>query len=270
MKGSGFVRSALFEHRFWLQVLGDHARFIKGGLSADEKVELERAEGFIRLMDDLLAQARGELAEEALLELTREAGHAAQELRAFKLHLLERHLTGRIGLSLSPSFLNHMVNELEEYLRVLSYLSAGRPAPVWGELHHHLVWLQDAYGHAASIAGEMDMAETKLIDMAKTFDKHFRDYYLKAVELAGYMRTRLKEFPALARLNKEVELEMVLFRQFLSELEEMRLSKEALGTLTPLMADHMAREECYYLVKLSETADVKPPGCDPTKERTEG
>ncbi|MCZ8518075.1 MULTISPECIES: DUF2935 domain-containing protein [Paenibacillus] len=270
MSANGFVRSALFEHRFWLQVLGDHARFIQEGLSADETAELEKASAFVGTLDGLLERARGGLSAAALLELTGEAAREAQAFRGFKLHLLERHLTGRIGLRLSPSFLNHMVNELEEYLRILGYLSAGQPAPVWGELHHHLVWLQDAYGHAASIAGEIDMSETRLTEMARTFDRQFRDYYLKAVELAGFLRTHQKRFPALARLNREVELEMVLFRQFLSELEELRLGNEALGTLTPLMADHMAREECYYLVKLSETAEVKPPGCDPTRSRTEG
>jgi hypothetical protein len=28
---------ALFEHRFWLQILGDHARFILNALSPKEK-----------------------------------------------------------------------------------------------------------------------------------------------------------------------------------------------------------------------------------------
>ncbi|WMJ18250.1 DUF2935 domain-containing protein [Geobacillus proteiniphilus] len=40
--------------------------------------------------------------------------------------------------------------------------------------------------------------------------------------------------------------------------------------LSPLMADHMAREECYYLQKLAETTgEVKPTACDLTKPRTE-
>jgi hypothetical protein len=35
------------------------------------------------------------------------------------------------------------------------------------------------------------------------------------------------------------------------------------------MADHMAREECYYLMKLAESTEVvKAPYCDPTKPRT--
>jgi hypothetical protein len=79
----------------------------------------------------------------------------------------------------------------------------------------------------------------------------------------------LHQFPALSRLNKEVELEMSLFLEFLRELEEMRLTKEALGALSPLMADHMAREELYYLLKLSQVSEVKPPSGDPSKPRKE-
>ncbi|GAB6889346.1 DUF2935 domain-containing protein [Geobacillus stearothermophilus] len=42
------------------------------------------------------------------------------------------------------------------------------------------------------------------------------------------------------------------------------------GMQSPLMADHMAREECYYLQKLAETTgEVKAPACDPTKPRTQ-
>ncbi|UUZ80033.1 DUF2935 domain-containing protein [Paenibacillus sp. P26] len=229
-----YPASALFEHRFWLQVLGDHARFIREALSTREQEEVERAKAFVHVMDALLERARSAPEGEALRSLNQEADQRAKELRDFKLHLLRRHLIGTISIGLPPTFLSHMVNELEEYLRVLGYLLSGQPAPVFHDVHHHLVWPQDAYGHAASIASDLDMTEKRLIEMAQTFDQHFRDFYLKAVELAGYLRTNLKQFPALTRFNKEVELEMVLFRQFLHELEELRMGKEALGTLSPL------------------------------------
>ncbi|WP_369802900.1 DUF2935 domain-containing protein [Sporosarcina sp. P20a] len=51
--------------------------------------------------------------------------------------------------------------------------------------------------------------------------------------------------------------------------EEMDLKKETLGTLTPLMADHMAREEIYYLMKLAESTDIPSPKGNPTKSRVE-
>lgn len=266
---TAFETSAAFEHRFWLQVMGDHARFIKNSLSVDEAEEVTRARAMIAAFDGLLEHARKTEKRERLIEITREAYGLTQQLISFKLHLLQRHLIGKITIGLSPSFLSHMVNEAEEYVRVLGSLLSGQPAPVFHELHHHLVWLQDAYGHASSIAGDLDMAESRLTEIARTFDQHFREFYLKAVELAGYLRANVKKFPALARFGKEVELEMALFMQFLRELEELRLSKQALGILSPLMADHMSREECYYLMKLAQASEHKPPACDPARPRVE-
>ena len=90
---------------------------------------------------------------------------------------------------------------------------------------------------------------------------------MKAIEMAGYLRANVMKFPALEKFHKDIDLEMKLFKIFLNELESMGLTKELLGTLTPLMADHMTREETYYLLKLSETTDLPPPKGDPTKPR---
>lgn len=60
----------------------------------------------------------------------------------------------------------------------------------------------------------------------------------------------MEKFPALDKFHDDVELEMTIFKEFLRELEEMKLKKEALGTFTPHMTDHMAREETYYLRKI--------------------
>ncbi|MCZ8512033.1 DUF2935 domain-containing protein [Paenibacillus filicis] len=264
-----FSASATFEHTFWLQVLGDHARFIRDALHVQEREETARAMGFVERMDSLLGRARTSMSDPELIRLSQEAYERTLELRSFKLHLLRRHLTEGVGLRLPPSFLSHMVNELEEYLRVLGSLRTGQPAPAYDAVHHHVVWLQDAYGHASSIIAELDMSEKRLMELGQTFDLHFRDFFVKAVELAGYLRTHLKDFSALERFNKEVELEMVLFQQFLRELGEHRMTKETLGTLSPLMADHMAREECYYLTKLSHVSKLAAPSCDPARERKE-
>ena len=259
--------AALFELRFWLQILGDHARFIHQSLSVDEREEVSRAEMFIHSFDGLLA--RTALPMQNILDLTKAAFQKGQEIKFFKLHLLKRHLSGKIKINLPPTFINHMVNEVEEALSVLKFLQAGQIPPRQEALHHHLVWLQDAFGHSASISDNLDLVEKDLKETSNRFTKDFEAFYLKAVELAGYTRTGLQNFPALQRFNNQVELEMILFKKFLEELEEMGLTREMLGTFMPLMADHMAREECYYLTKLSLVSEVKPPNCDPGKPRVE-
>lgn len=85
--------------------------------------------------------------------------------------------------------------------------------------------------------------------------------------MAGYFRTNLTTFPALMKMNSDTQLEIKLFQNFLQEIEELELSYQALGTFAPLIADHMIREECYYLMKLAESSNLNMPNCDPTKPR---
>jgi hypothetical protein len=258
-----FERSARFEHRFWLQILGDHSRFIFEALAPIQKVEIEQAANFINIFDTLLERAKSA----PLTQLADQVEPEVLKLREFKLELIRQHLIGKIKIHLSPTFINHMVNELEEYVRILNHLKEGRVPPVYHELHHHLLWLLDAAGHSDAIYTNLDGVEKQLRKKSKTFKKEFEGFYLKAVELAGYLRTNLTEFPALTKMTNDAQLEIKLFQNFLTELEELELSNQALGTFAPLMADHMYREECYYLMKLAESANIEPPNCDPAKPR---
>ncbi|UFT99792.1 DUF2935 domain-containing protein [Radiobacillus kanasensis] len=262
-----YLKSAEFEHQFWLQVLGDHSRFIRDSLYPKEVNDIETAREFVFLFDELLERSKA-LGENNVIAFTKEAEAAAERLKTFKLSLLDRQLNGQVGMLLSPTFMNHTINELEEYQLVINYLKQGEAPPIFHELHHHLVWLVDASGHAGIINDHLDGVEKRLKKKSKQFEKHFNSFYLKAVELTGYLRTNQKSFPALTRFNSDVEVEMNLFRVFLHELEEMELSEELLGTFSGLMADHMAREECYYLIKLAESTQTSMPDCDPTKPRT--
>lgn len=259
-----FEEAAAFEHQFWLQVLGDHARFILESLVVMETKDIEKAKRFRDIFDTLLKKSREQ---SNLTALTLEAEEYAKEFREFKLSIIKRHISGEIKIHLTPTFINHMVNELEEYLLVLSYLKRKEAPPIFHELHHHLLWLLDAAGHAGAISDKLDATEKKLKRKSDEYVKEFEEFYIKAVELSGYLRANIDSFPALTRMNKEVQLEIELFRGFLAEVEEMELNKEMLSTFSPLMADHMMREECYYLMKVAESAQTKMPSCDPTKPR---
>ncbi len=260
---------SLVELHFWLQILGDHSRFIHDSLAPSEKKYIEMANMFKNRFDKLLQQSKQPSDEQSLQSLLQEAKTISDEIRIFKLVLIKEHLVGKVKISLPPSFLNHMVNEVEEGIRLFSYLEKGEMPPPVHSLHHDLLWLLDAAGHAGGIDMNLDRVEKQLKDKAQDFTNEWQCFYLKAVELAGYLRTNVLEFPALTKFHMDVHLEMTIFKAFLRELEEMEIKKEMLGTLSPLMADHMAREECYYLKKLAETTEVPTPECDPTKPRTE-
>lgn len=260
-------QEAIFEHQFWLQILGDHSRFLYNTLSPGEKNDIETAGQFIRIFDQLLEQSRQLVDTSQLMELSKLAHQYSLNLRTFKLDLLERRLLGKVAIGLIPTFLNHMVNELEEYIRILDELIQGKPVPRYHAFHHDLLWLPDAAGHAASIAMDLDVVEQRLIKQSDAFEQHFNEFFLKAVELTGYLRTLNKQYPSIVQFHKDVNLEMIIFMKFLTEIEEMGLSERLLSRLNPLVPDHMFREECYYLMKLAQSGEITPPDCNPAKPR---
>jgi hypothetical protein len=261
--------AAWFEHRFWLQILGDHSRFIHSSLSQKESQDIQTAQQYITAFDQLLEQARSESTNDQLTSLTNQALSLTKEFRRFKLYLLQKLLFGRLAIGLTPTFINHMVNELEEYLRILTELAAGRQVPQFQAIHHDLLWLPDAAGHAAAIAADLDAVEKRLIQKSKQFEVHFQQLYMKSIEMAGYLRTQLNDFPAYRRFHLDIDLEMKLFTAFLQEIERMELSAEVLDRIQPLMPDHMMREESYYLSKLASLGMVADPNCQPDKPRME-
>lgn len=249
-----FHEAAVYEHSFWLEILRDHSTFILDSLAEREKEYIEKAKKFKEVFNELLVKLKGG---STLSSITLEAEQNALQLRDFKLDLIKMHLTSQFTIHLGATFINHMVNELEEYLLVLSYLKKNQIPPVYHELHHHLLWTLDAAGHAGAIADTMDAVEKEIKKQGRNFVAHFEAFYLKAVELTGYLRTNLHHFPALERMNKDIKLEMKIFQAFLNEIKEMELSNKVLSTFSPLMADHMMREETYYLKKLAESQNAK-------------
>lgn len=260
---------ALYEHRFWLQILGDHSRFIFMNLGVTEKSEIERADKFITEFDQLLGRAQQGLGSNDVGFFNKQVFTTVKRLKAFKLHLIRRHLTEKISIHMQPSFLNHMVNELEEYEIILRALESGRPLTKLHPIHYHLIWLLDAIGHAASLACAVDLAERDLRLESQNFEQDFIRFHNKAQELAGNLRTDVLDFPAFGYFNRQVNQVMLEFMSFLTDLRDLSIRKEVLGTLTPLTPDHMLREECYYLNKLAEITELQPSKCDPTAPRIE-
>jgi hypothetical protein len=260
---------ALFEHSFWLQIMGDHSRFIFYSLAPTESEYIVLAQEFIILYDQLLEQVRNKMSDTDWNNFNKKVYETTYRFREYKLELLSMSLTSDLKVHLPPSFFNDMLNELEEYLFILSSIMNGQN-PSLNPLHYHMLWLTDAVGHAASVAAELDFVEKDLINRAKQFEIQFQDQNIKAQIMNGFLRTQLSNFPALDRFNEQVSIAITAFMDFLEHLRDQRMDGKVLGTLMPLMADHMAREECYYLCKLSQTADIiLRPDCDPGRPRVE-
>lgn len=257
----------LFEHQSWLQILGDHARFIYTALSPKETFFIRQANQFIIVFDNLLDYSRKRISDEDISKLNVEAYSATMNFRDLKLTIIHKMIMDKLDIQLPPTFVNHMVNEIEEYLSILNDFLKGN-LPDNRDIDLHLLWLLDGVGHASAIANDLDMTQKELIKESKKYSKMFMDLYLRTIEYNGYTRTGVYDFPALSKHNTEVDEIMSCFKEFLQELKVSIIEKKVLGTLAPLMLDHMFREECYYLTKLSMVSDTNTPQCDPAKPRS--
>ncbi|NLW47072.1 MAG: DUF2935 domain-containing protein [Firmicutes bacterium] len=195
---------------------------------------------------------------------------AVISFREFKRELLSDRLRNLPITSLPPTFYNHMLNELERFLAVLTI---GTPDGINKEnvLGEHLLWSLDASGHAAALAGDLDKVEYSLRAEAECFLIRFDGLYIKAVELTGYCRSNPPAVqPVLEAFNHKIVKVMQDFMGYLMELKEKILKDRVLSSLSPLIPDHMYREECYYLHKVAGyQPEVPKPECDPGRPRVE-
>jgi hypothetical protein len=253
---------------FWLQIMGDHARFINASLMPGDDNLVMIITNFTQLFDEMLEKARQGRGLEAGGDLLGEITAGVISLREFKRELLSGRLRNLPITSLTPTFYNHMLNELEQFLAILSIGPSEGPVKenIMGE---HLLWSLDAAGHAAALAGDLDKVEYRLRGEAQLFLNRFDELYLKAVELTGYYRSNPSAVqPVLEAFNQEIVKSIQDFMGYLEELKEEILRDRALGRLSPLVPDHMYREACYYLHKVARfQTGIQKPECDPGRPR---
>jgi len=284
-EGQKSVADALRENWFWSSIFRDHATFIHDNLSPDQDQLARWAHNFQQHFERLHADA-GQAAQAAgitgpagsyaltgrpadapltalqgneLLRLEQQAQRLSNaileqlnSLKSFKEDLIQRKLDCKVKLGLPPTLLAHMVVEAEEAQRVMGRVRAMAPLPpALQAMHHHLVWLPDAAGHAAILHGLVDGVEKQLLTSTANFKEVFNGMHIKALELYSMLRVAPRMVGALRRLNRDALAEIGLFRAFLTELRELLEGCEVLGgNIMPAMADHMLREELYYAEKV--------------------
>lgn len=234
--------------------MSDHTRFIYCSLAPNETGEIERLQPFIQIFDNLLGLTYQPLEKDDLNSLNEQSYKSIYDFKSYILQLLALSLSSGVQININPTAINHILNETEEYI-LITKMIAGIAKPKLNSLHYHLLWLPDAAGHTSLVSAGLDETETDLIHECNKYKKIFKNLYIKALELNGYSQTKLDNFPAIMRLNKQAVDYISQFRDFLIKIRDMRRDGSLLGTLMPLLVDHMARESCYYFLKLSEIDD---------------
>ncbi len=243
------------EIRFWTGIMRDHGNFILSSLSFNEQEAIQCANYYKEAFSNLHEQSKklaGTKDSQAFNALLRGCMNLLVCFISFKRMLLGRLLECRLNTSLPPTFYNHMINEALEFYKALVQMQNNLPADTLCEnLNLHKIWLPDAAGHAATIASDLDPVEKMLIMEAKEFEKAFNSLTIKTDELSKMIIRTCLGNRALLYLNEEVKKKIEEFICYLCKIRDLTAECKVLGVVKPVMADHMMREENYYLDKIA-------------------
>lgn len=243
---------------FWLGVMRDHAIFQNSTFAPKEVIYIQKSMMFrdyfqtmidkIKCEDDMDTHMRG------LLD-------ALNDFINFKRNILTGLLTCKLEISLPPSFINHQINEAMEFKFELTspeaYLECIEKTMCFLDLLKK--WIADSSGHASAYASFLDPAESILRNEALDYKMKFDMLSVKASELQMMMMQTGAGTEAVMLLTQETAELMRKFIDYLQKILNLRCKcmVMAIGTLTPLLPDHMIREHEYFLSKINEYMDNK-------------
>lgn len=176
------------------------------------------------------------------------------DLMKLKKDILSKQLIGKISINIPPTFLDHMINELEEAIKVFN----GQPSPLIGQT---LLWNLDGSGHADTICSTLDPVEADPRKEAEHYKDRFTKLWLKANTEKGFYRAlnqQDKITPTLEKLLSDSANLMAMFIQVAQEIRDMRMDNVVLGAIESLMLDHFIREGSYFLLKIGKRTEFDP------------
>ncbi|WP_371018104.1 DUF2935 domain-containing protein [Pseudalkalibacillus sp. JSM 102089] len=259
------------EHHFWIEILADHAIFVRDYLSPSEHNFVNEANQFAMAFDELRAQLtplkRDEPASsDAMISFSRKAYQLARAYFNFEGTIQRLRIRNEININLSPSYFNGTLDENEEYLRQLTFYIEGKVPPPLSLLDLMDLWLTDQVGHASLLIDILDPIEVEFITKAQTIQNQFRVYISKNRAMRGFLRFTPSGFRAQQRFADEVAHSIQDLNALVEEVMSLFKIDEVLNNTTLRFLEHHFPESCYFLAHLSHYAPSIPaPSCSLTK-----
>lgn len=244
------------EHRFWLEILQDHAYFVRDHLSPSEKPWVAAANQYIdafqavlnhlaRIPPDAPAQSQ------AMMILAAEAWRVSDSYYRFEGQIQQLRSRNQLNINLTPTYFNGTLLENGEYLRLLSYFVRGMIPPPLPLLSLMELWLEDQVGHALLLRNVLDPIELPTLQRAEEFIRTFQVLQAQTHQFQGFVQHGLTDSPRERRLAGDVGRAVIGMNRFVEEVVARFKGQEVLSRTTLRFLEHHFPESCYFLKKLS-------------------
>lgn len=238
------------EIKFWLQIMEEHALFIKTGLPCDKPDLIEEAAAFEKEFKALRLRAEKLQSEKKFAELVADIIGTLKEFIRFKKLLLGMSLTNRLGSALPPLFFDHLIREAEYFMAILEKLRAGKKLAVVKALEVDF-WLRIMADHTKFIDSRIDPSERSLIGVVRGYEVEFDDLSMQARDYISFFEHHHTEVPAFGRFLQDSRSATMRLRDFKQAVHEMIVKCKVLSTIPAIMADHVRREAEHFLLVLA-------------------
>lgn len=258
------------EHYFWVNILLDHAIFVRDYLSPSEETLVDEAKNFIVRFTEVRQQLEqipknSSIQSQALVEFSKLAAQVSYDYYQFEGKILNLALSNHVLINITPTYFNGTLNENGEYLRILHYYMNGANYPPLPLVELLDLWLEDQIGHAALLNRALDGVELILHERVNTLSKLFSAHMLKNEAIKGYLRVIPPQFPAQISFAREVSGTVLAFNQLVEHVIRLYKGKKVLNATTLRFLEHHFPESCYFLTKLSAfVPEMQKPTCSLT------
>jgi hypothetical protein len=244
------------EHGFWLEILEDHAYFIRDHLSPIEEQYVATAIKYIDAFSNLRRRL-GQINRDApvtsmeLMEFSKAAWQIAYGYFQFEGMLQNLRIQNKVILNLSPTYLNGTLLENQEYLRILSYYVNGQNYPQLSLVDLLDLWLEDQLGHAVLFRNILDPVELELTRQTEMYINRLQGFIVQNRQMRSILRFTPPGFPRQQRLSRQIgQVTMEMYR-YVQEVVALFIQEEMLTRTTLRFLEHHFPETCYFLKKLS-------------------
>ncbi len=242
----------LEEIKFWLDIMQEHAVFIKAGLPADNVALISEAQRFYEEFGVLREKAERVQSERKFTELIAAVQDTVRDFLRYKRELLRMALTCTLGGWNFPLFLDHMAREAEYVLRLTAAIQPGIPAFLdMYKAQETVFWIRIMENHTEFVDHLLDPSERSLICTVADFSTEFDQLYLQGRDFISMLRSRPSSTPAFDRFVQDARVATLRLRDFKKALHKMITECRVLGLIPALLADHIRKEADHFLMILA-------------------